>query len=84
VGFIVPKTVGGSVVRHRVVRQLRALCADRIDTIPEGSSSVVRVLPAAAGASSAQLGRQLDEALGAALRKAKQRAPAGVVSGADS
>ena len=75
VGFIVPKAVGGSVLRHRVTRQLRALCAARIDTFPAGSSNVVRALPPAAGASSAQLGADLDAALARALRRA-QRDPA--------
>jgi ribonuclease P protein component len=75
VGFVVPKTVGGSVIRHRVTRQLRALCAARIDTFPAGSSSVVRALPAAAGASSAQLGADLDAAFERAVRRAK-RVPA--------
>ena len=69
VGFVVPKAVGGSVVRHRVTRQLRALCAARIDTFPVGSSSVVRALPAAAGASSAQLGADLDAAFERAVRR---------------
>jgi ribonuclease P protein component len=75
VGFVVPKTVGGSVIRHRVTRQLRALCAARIDTFPTGSSTVVRALPPAAGATSAQLGADVDAALERAVRRAR-RVPA--------
>ena len=63
VGFVVSKAVGNSVVRHRVTRQLRHLMADRIGTLPAGCALVVRALPAAAGASSSELGADLDGAL---------------------
>lgn len=63
VGFVVSKAVGGSVVRHRVVRRLRALAAARIDRLPAGCDLVVRAQPAAAQASSASLGAALDRAL---------------------
>jgi ribonuclease P protein component len=63
VGLLVSKAVGGSVVRHRVARQLRHLCADRLGSLPSGSRMVVRALPPAAGERSAVLGEDLDRAL---------------------
>ena len=64
VGLVVGKTVGGSVVRHRVARRLRAQLADRLTVLPASSGTVVRALPDAALASSAQLGADLDAAFG--------------------
>jgi ribonuclease P protein component len=63
VGFVVGRTVGGSVVRHRVQRRLRQLMRWRLATLPPGALVVVRALPASAGASSAALGDDLDGAL---------------------
>jgi ribonuclease P protein component len=62
VGFVVNKSVGGSVVRHRVTRRLRAQLARRLPTLPTDSGTVVRALPAAADATSAQLSAALDNA----------------------
>ncbi|WP_344857456.1 ribonuclease P protein component [Amycolatopsis ultiminotia] len=62
-GFVVSKAVGNSVVRHRVTRRLRHLVSARLGTLPPGSSLVVRALPPAASASSAELGADLDAAL---------------------
>ncbi|WP_407652629.1 ribonuclease P protein component [Amycolatopsis cynarae] len=62
-GFVVSKAVGNSVVRHRVSRRLRHLVAARLGTVPPGSSLVIRALPPAATASSAELGADLDAAL---------------------
>ena len=44
VGLIVNKSVGGSVVRHRVSRQLRHLIAGHLKDFPKNSQIVVRVL----------------------------------------
>ncbi len=44
IGLIVNKSVGGSVVRHRVSRQLRHLISSHIQTLPLNSQLVVRVL----------------------------------------
>ncbi len=44
IGLIVNKSVGGSVVRHRVSRQLRHLAATHIANIPTDSRLVIRVL----------------------------------------
>jgi ribonuclease P protein component len=63
VGFVVGRTVGGSVVRHRVQRQLRHLMRSRLATLPARSLVVVRALPSSAGAGSAALGDDLDGAL---------------------
>jgi ribonuclease P protein component len=63
VGLVVGKGVGGSVVRHRVSRRLRAQLAQRLPALPAGSGTVVRALPEAAAATSRQLGSDLDRAL---------------------
>ncbi|OLZ59895.1 ribonuclease P protein component [Amycolatopsis keratiniphila] len=62
-GFVVSKAVGNSVVRHRVTRRLRHLVSARIGTLPPGSTLVIRALPPAADASSAELGSDLDASL---------------------
>ncbi|WP_116043003.1 ribonuclease P protein component [Amycolatopsis palatopharyngis] len=62
-GFVVSKAVGNSVVRHRVTRRLRHLVVARLGTLSRDSALVVRALPAAAEASSAELGADLDSAL---------------------
>ena len=72
VGFVVSKAVGNSVVRHRVQRQLRHLMRERVRDMPAGARLVVRALPAAAGKDSRDLGRDLDAAVGTALRKVRQ------------
>ena len=63
VGFVVSRTVGGAVGRNAVRRRLRHLMRERLHLLPPGSTLVVRALPAAAGASSAELGEDLDAAL---------------------
>jgi ribonuclease P protein component len=65
-GFTVSKAVGTAVVRNRVRRRLRHLVAARLATLPAGADLVVRALPAAAGRSYHELGRDLDAALAAA------------------
>ncbi|MDP9800915.1 ribonuclease P protein component [Arcanobacterium wilhelmae] len=54
VGFVVAKTVGNSVVRHRVYRRLRHIMRPLIPSL-SASSVVVRAHPSAATASSAEL-----------------------------
>lgn len=63
VGFVVGRSVGSAVVRNRTRRRLRHLVRERLADLPAGSSLVVRALPAAAGASSSHLGRDLDRCL---------------------
>jgi ribonuclease P protein component len=71
VGFVVSKAVGNSVVRHRVLRQLRAQVASRIAVVSGYRSVVVRALPVAADRSSAELGADLDRALMKASRSGR-------------
>ncbi len=63
VGFVVGTPVGGAVVRNRVQRRLRHLMRERLGDLPAGTWVVVRALPAAARADSAQLGADLDRVL---------------------
>jgi ribonuclease P protein component len=62
-GFVVSKAVGNSVVRHRVSRRLRHLVSARLGTLPVGTTLVIRALPPAATANSAELGSDLDASL---------------------
>jgi ribonuclease P protein component len=62
VGFVVSKAVGNSVVRHRVARRLRHVVRDRLGTVRPGCTLVVRALPSAASAASAELGGDIDSA----------------------
>jgi ribonuclease P protein component len=68
-GFVVSRAVGGSVVRHRVTRRLRHVVAARLPALPPGTRLVVRALPAAAAASSAELAADFELALRRALRE---------------
>ncbi|MCD4533119.1 ribonuclease P protein component [Nocardioides sp. cx-169] len=63
VGFVVSKAVGNSVVRNRVKRRLRHLLRERLSALPASGALVVRALPAAGGASSEELGVDLDRCL---------------------
>jgi ribonuclease P protein component len=73
-GFVVGRSVGGSVVRHRVTRQLRHLVAPLLDGLPDGLGVVVRALPPAAGADAASLATDLANGLDRAMRALGQRA----------
>jgi ribonuclease P protein component len=59
VGLVVSKAVGNAVVRNRVKRRLRHQIAPHLDTLPVGTSVVLRALPAAAGCTSAELAEEL-------------------------
>ena len=52
IGVTVSKAVGGSVVRHRVARQIRHAVARDIELFPAGSRWVFRALPTAGDPSS--------------------------------
>jgi ribonuclease P protein component len=69
VGFVVSKAVGGAVVRNQVKRRLRHLARERLTSLPGSAVLVVRALPPAASASSAELGADLDRALARVLRR---------------
>jgi ribonuclease P protein component len=63
VGFVVGKAVGSAVIRNKVKRRLRHIVRDRLDRIPAGAVLVVRALPTAASAASAELAADFDRAL---------------------
>ena len=71
-GLVVSKAVGNAVERNQVKRRLRGLLAPRMSDLHDGDSIVVRALPAARGASSAELGEDLDVALRRARRRAQR------------
>ena len=68
VGLVVSKAVGGAVVRNTVKRRLRHLTRERLSLLPGSAVLVLRALPPAATATSAELGSDLDSALARALR----------------
>jgi ribonuclease P protein component len=53
--FAVGKSVGNSVVRHRLTRRLRHICAQNIELFTPGSDVVVRALPGAGEAEFTEL-----------------------------
>jgi ribonuclease P protein component len=59
VGFIVGKSVGCSVERHRVVRRLRHVVRNVIDELDGAERVVIRALPSSRRAASARLEQQL-------------------------
>lgn len=63
VGFVVSRAVGNAVLRNRVKRRLRHLVREHLSSLPSSSVLVVRALPAAAAASSGELGADLDRCL---------------------
>lgn len=63
VGLVVSKSVGSAVTRNRVKRRLRHLLRSRLASLPAGTVLVVRALPPAGRAGSAELGADLDSAL---------------------
>lgn len=68
-GVIVGRSVGGSVVRHRVARRLRHVLAGVLDDGPWGSLIVLRALPPAAAADWAVLRRDIESS----VRRARTR-----------
>ena len=75
-GFVVSAKVGNSVVRHRVTRRLRPLVRDHLTRLAPGTDVVIRALPAAATATSAELAADLRSGLAAAQRPRQGRRPA--------
>ena len=59
VGLIVGKNVGGSVVRHRVSRQIRHAIAPHLSRFPEGSLLLFRALPGAARSANQNLSSEI-------------------------
>lgn len=60
--FAVGKSVGNSVVRHRLTRRLRHICAQNTDLLPTGSDIVVRALPGAGTVDFAELEKSFQSA----------------------
>lgn len=71
VGLIVGKSVGNSVVRHRVARRLRSAMAPVIGTVPDGFLVVLRALPGA-GEDPALSGDAVSALRGAVTRLSSQ------------
>jgi ribonuclease P protein component len=63
VGFVVSKAVGNAVIRNRVKRRLRHLVREQVSLLPGAAALVVRALPPAAAASSAELRADLGRCL---------------------
>jgi ribonuclease P protein component len=74
-GLVVSKAVGSAATRNTVKRRLRHLMREKMPQLPEGSMLVLRALPAAAGAGSAELATDLDSALSSALGGARAARP---------
>jgi ribonuclease P protein component len=70
VGFVVSKAVGNSVQRNLVKRRLRAAALGHLSVLPPAARAVVRALPASAGATYADLDRDLDSSLRRAVARA--------------
>ncbi|MBF6176073.1 ribonuclease P protein component [Nocardia blacklockiae] len=76
-GLIVSKAVGTAVVRHRVARRLRHICARLAAELPAEADIVIRAQPGAAQASSAELDRQVRAAVHKFLPDARLSEPGG-------
>jgi ribonuclease P protein component len=72
-GFVVSKAVGNAVVRNKVRRRLRHLVRPLLADLPDGTTLVVRALPAAAAATFPALSKDLEAALAAARRPRRPR-----------
>lgn len=68
-GFVVSRAVGNAVTRHTVQRRLRHLMREVVGELPDGVGVVVRALPAAGDATSAELSADLHRALRTARRR---------------
>jgi len=62
-GFIVGKSVGNSVIRHRVTRRLRAASADQLPDMAVPADVVIRALPGIDRVPTADLAQALRRAL---------------------
>ena len=68
VGLVVSKAVGNAVTRNRVQRRLRHLAREQLSSLPRSGALVIRALPDAANADSAELRTDLDRCLQRVLR----------------
>ncbi|BDV32417.1 ribonuclease P protein component [Microbacterium terricola] len=62
-GFIVSRQVGTAVVRNTVRRRLKAICAESLPSVREGSDVVIRALPSAATLDFAVLREEVQQCL---------------------
>ncbi|WP_307872107.1 ribonuclease P protein component [Microbacterium paraoxydans] len=62
-GFIISKQVGTAVVRNTVRRRLKAVCAEALPRVPQGTDVVIRALPASATATFAELRSDVERCL---------------------
>ena len=69
VGLSVGKAVGNSVGRHAVSRKLRHVVSPHLVELPSGTQLVIRALPAAASATSADLDAEFVRAIVDLTRK---------------
>ena len=69
-GLIINKSVGNSVVRHKVARKIRHLIAENLTTLPTGSLFVIRALPTS---NNADLKPEAIELISKLVKKADQR-----------
>lgn len=58
-GFIANRQLGGAVVRNRVRRQLKAICADAASELEAGTEIIIRVFPETRNASFAELKEEI-------------------------
>jgi ribonuclease P protein component len=68
VGLVVSKAVGNAVTRHRVQRRLRHLAREQLSILPQSGTLVIRALPDAANAGSAELRTDLVRCLQRVLK----------------
>ena len=76
--FAVSGAVGNSVIRHRLTRQLRAVSLPLLDRLAPGTDIVVRALPAARGASFADLTADLEHCLRSELTPPREPGDTGL------
>jgi ribonuclease P protein component len=69
IGFVVSKSVGNAVQRHRVARRLRHVARSVIDDLEPTDRVVIRALPGSLSAISARLEQELRTALSRSLLK---------------
>ena len=68
-GFIVAKSVGGSVVRNRIRRRLRAIGRELLATTTTGADIVVRPLPGSADLEFTGLHAEITEAVHRSVKR---------------
>ena len=70
-GLIISKSVGGSVLRHRIARKARHAIAQKISTLPTGALFVLRAI---GKAEKAQTDLEVSEIINRLVKKSNQAA----------